>query len=63
LIPLLAKPLVLSNDEFASLVDFVRDGLLDKKAGPEHTQKFVPSSVPSGRPTLEFEFEYNIGKN
>ena len=61
--PLLAKPLVLSDDEFASLVDFVRDGLLDKKAGPEHMKKLVPDSVPSGRPTLEFEFENNIGKN
>jgi hypothetical protein len=37
-------------------VDFVRDGLLDKKAGPEHMRRLVPDSVPSGRPTLDFEF-------
>jgi cytochrome c peroxidase len=54
--PLLAKPMLLSDDEFASLVDFVRDGLLDKKAGQEHMRRLVPDSVPSGRPTLDFEF-------
>jgi cytochrome c peroxidase len=55
--PLLATPISLSNDEFGWLVDFVRDGLLDKRARPEQLRKLVPQKVPSGRPTLEFEFE------
>jgi len=48
---------VLSDDEFEWLVDFVREGLLDKRARPEHLRQLVPSSVPSGNPTLTFEFQ------
>jgi cytochrome c peroxidase len=55
--PLLARPIVLSDDEFGWLVDFVREGLLDKRAQPEHLRQLVPSSVPSGNPTLTFEFQ------
>jgi cytochrome c peroxidase len=54
--PLLARPIVLSDDEFEWLVDFVREGLLDKRAQPEHLRQLVPASVPSGNPTLTFEF-------
>ena len=54
--PLLATPISLTADEFNWLVQFVRDGLLDASASPEHFRRFVPDSVPSGRPTLVFEF-------
>ncbi len=54
--PLLATPIALSPDELNDLVDFVREGLLDKSAGPEHFRRLVPQSVPSGRPMLMFEF-------
>lgn len=54
--PLLATPILLTDEEFAQLVDFVRDGLLDPRAQPEHLKVLVPQAVPSGRPTLQFEF-------
>ncbi len=55
--PLLTTPIALSDDEFRSLVDFVRFGLLDPRAQAEHFRKLTPQSVPSGEPTLIFEFE------
>lgn len=55
--PLLANPAHLTEDEFRQLLDFVTNGLLDPRAKPENLRKLVPKSVPSGRPTLEFEFE------
>jgi cytochrome c peroxidase len=55
--PLLATPISLTDDEFRWLVDFVREGLLDKRARPEQFRKLVPKSVPSGRPTLVFQFD------
>ena len=55
--PLLANPVHLTEDEFRQLVDFVTNGLLDPRAKPENLRKLVPKSVPSGRPTLRFEFE------
>jgi hypothetical protein len=55
--PLLANPIVLTDEEFRQLVDFVRNGLLDPRAKPENLRKLVPKSVPSGRPVLVFEFE------
>ena len=55
--PLLATPISLSEEEFNSLVDFVRQGLLDKRAQPERLRNLVPRSVPSGRPTLQFQFD------
>jgi len=54
--PILATPIQLSDEEFRQLVDFVRNGLLDKRARPGKLRKLVPASVPSGRPTLRFEF-------
>jgi cytochrome c peroxidase len=56
--PLLRKPIRLSPPEFAQLVDFVAVGLLDKGVEPQHFRHLVPQSVPSGRPTLSFEFEH-----
>jgi hypothetical protein len=55
--PLLADPIYLTDEEFRQLVDFVTNGLLDPGAKPENLRKLVPKSVPSGRPTLNFEFE------
>jgi cytochrome c peroxidase len=54
--PLVATPTGLSADEFDWLVDFVREGLLDGSADPEYLRMLVPETVPSGRPTLHFEF-------
>src|SRR5437867_5095170 len=55
--PLLDTPITLSDEEFQQLVDFVREGLLDKRAQPERLRKLVPPSVPSCRPTLQFQFD------
>jgi cytochrome c peroxidase len=55
--PLLASPVHLTDDEFRQLLDFVTHGLVDSRAKPENLRKLVPKSVPSGRPTLKFEFE------
>ena len=55
--PLLATPIRLSDDEFQWLVDFVREGLLDRGAEPAHFRKLIPQSLPSGRPPLQFQFE------
>jgi cytochrome c peroxidase len=55
--PLLQTPIQLTDEEFSQLVDFVRHGLLDPRILPQHLQQLVPQRVPSGRPTLDFEFE------
>ena len=54
--PLLQTPIVLSDEEFSDLVDFVKYGLLDPRILPEHLKTLVPKRVPSGSPTLSFEF-------
>jgi len=53
--PILAAPIRLTNDEFLQLVDFVRYGLLDKRAKPEKLNKLIPKSVPSSFPVLTFQ--------
>lgn len=53
--PTLQTPVLLSEGEFADLVDFVRHGLLDPRARPENLKRLIPRRVPSGRPTLQFE--------
>ena len=55
--PILATPTNLTTEQFRQLVAFVRYGLLDPRARPENLRKLVPKSVPSGRPTLTFEFQ------
>jgi cytochrome c peroxidase len=55
--PLLRTPIRLSAEEFTDLVDFVRYGLLDSRILPKRLKALVPKRVPSGRPTLDFEFE------
>ena len=54
--PVLATPIVLSETQFQQLLAFVRDGLLDPRATPDHLRRLVPRSVPGGRPVLQFEF-------
>jgi cytochrome c peroxidase len=54
--PLLGTPLTLSDDDFASLVDFVREGLLDPRARPERLRHLVPDRLPSGRTPFTFQF-------
>ena len=53
--PILEIPIVLTEEEFRQLVDFVRNGLLDQRAKPESLRKLIPRSVPSGFPVLSFE--------
>jgi cytochrome c peroxidase len=53
--PILTTPIQLTDDEFQQLVNFVRDGLLDKRATPEALKKQIPKSVPSGFPVLKFQ--------
>jgi len=55
--PLLRTLIQLSDEEFSNLVDFVRNGLLDPRALPERLKTLVPKRVPSGQPTLDFEFQ------
>ena len=55
--PLFQTPLQLTDAEFSQLVDFVRHGLLGPRILPRHLKTLVPKRVPSGSPTLDFEFE------
>jgi cytochrome c peroxidase len=54
--PLLAKPIVLTTEQFRDLLAFVRNGLLDPRAEPARLRRLVPGMVPSGRAVLTFEF-------
>lgn len=53
--PLMQRPTPLSPVEFADLVSFVRNGLLDRRVNAGNLCQLVPSQVPSGSPVLEFE--------
>jgi len=53
--PALAKLPALSDQEFSDLVAFLRDGLLDARARPEFSRRFIPTSVPSQLPLQVFE--------
>ena len=54
--PRLRVPVVLSDSELGALVDFVRDGLLDPAARPQRLRRLIPEKLPSGRPSLLFQF-------
>jgi cytochrome c peroxidase len=58
--PLMATPISLNDTEFKQLVDFLRSGLLDKRARPENLRNLVPHTIPSGRPALTFEFDAKL---
>jgi cytochrome c peroxidase len=53
--PQLTEPIRLNEREFHDLVKFVRDGLLDNRAGKRHLCRLIPESVPIGMPLLHFE--------
>ena len=52
----LGHPVVLTDAEFAALVVFVRDGLLDPDARAQRLRRFIPEQLPSGREGLVFVF-------
>ena len=54
---LLQTPILLTDAEFADLVDFVQNGLLDPRILPQHLRNLIPNRVPSGSQTLTFEFD------
>jgi cytochrome c peroxidase len=54
--PLVATPRQLSGEQLEELVAFVGDGLLDPRARAGNLRHLVPKRVPSGRPTLTFQF-------
>jgi cytochrome c peroxidase len=54
--PIVSTPTALTQSQFEQLLAFVRDGLLDPRATPDHLRHLVPHTVPSGRPVLLFEF-------
>ncbi|HSE27115.1 MAG TPA: cytochrome c peroxidase, partial [Gemmatimonadales bacterium] len=53
--PLLATGITLSDGEFADLLAFVRDALLDPRATPGNLCGLVPASVPSGMTVGTFQ--------
>jgi cytochrome c peroxidase len=53
--PVLARPIPLNHSEFEDLVRFVRDGLLDDRAGRRELCALIPDVLPSGRPPLKFQ--------
>jgi cytochrome c peroxidase len=54
--PRLQRRTLLTTEQFNDLLVFLREGLLDSRALPENLRSLVPSSVPSGRPVLQFQF-------
>ena len=52
---LLAAPIRLSQDEFESLVKFVKVSLLDSRANRKNACAIAPASVPSGMKPVDFE--------
>ena len=55
--PLVSTPRQLSSEQLDDLLAFVGDGLLDPRARPAELRHLVPKRVPSGRPTLTFQFQ------
>jgi cytochrome c peroxidase len=53
--PFLTRGVLLNEEEFRLLVEFVRNGLLDPRARPENLRKLIPEAVPSGLPLPEFQ--------
>jgi cytochrome c peroxidase len=52
---------ILSDDEIASLADFVRNALADPDAAPDALRGLVPTSLPSGLPVHDFDFTVRPG--
>ena len=55
--PALTNPIYLTDRQFDQLIAFVRCGLLDPRARPANLRKLIPTSLPSKRPPLHFEFQ------
>ena len=53
--PLLREPVDLTEEEFDALVEFVRNGLLDPAARPQHLRRLIPEKLPSGEAGLMFQ--------
>jgi cytochrome c peroxidase len=53
--PLLTEPVQLTEEEFSSLVAFVRNGLLDPAADAQKLRRMIPENLPSGRPKMTFQ--------
>jgi cytochrome c peroxidase len=53
--PRLRQPVQLSDEEFQSLVDFVRNALLDPAAKPHRLRRLIPEKLPGGRSTMLFQ--------
>ena len=53
--PFLIRGVLLNEEEFRLIVEFVRNGLLDPRARPENLRKLIPESVPSGLPLPQFQ--------
>jgi cytochrome c peroxidase len=53
--PFLIRGILLNEEEFRLIVEFVRNGLLDPRAKPENLRKLIPESVPSGMPLPQFQ--------
>jgi cytochrome c peroxidase len=53
--PLLRHRVTLTDEEFAALVDFVRNGLLDPAAEPHRLRRLIPEKLPGGRATMLFQ--------
>jgi cytochrome c peroxidase len=51
----LVSGILLNEEEFRQIVEFVRNGLLDPRAKAENLRKLIPESVPSGRPLPQFQ--------
>jgi cytochrome c peroxidase len=54
--PIVSTPIALDDRQLSDLVAFVGGALLDPRARPKNLRNLVPKQVPSGRPTLTFEF-------
>jgi cytochrome c peroxidase len=52
--PLLRRPAHLTEAEIQSLIDFVRNGLLDPDARADRLRRLIPEKLPSGRANLIF---------
>jgi cytochrome c peroxidase len=53
--PRLRTAVQLSEEEFQSLVDFVRNGLLDPAAEPQRLRRLIPDRLPGGGAKLLFQ--------
>jgi cytochrome c peroxidase len=53
--PLLREPVELTDEEFAWLVDFVGNGLLDPAVRPHRLRRLIPEKLPSGQAGLLFQ--------